>query len=299
MRRQESTVATALTSGRVLSGGPPLVRVRGRTVVVAILATLAAAAAAIVASAERDAWLRSHPPVPSLVGMTVEEAARLMVPLHFGLSVNRSAQHPEAPMGMILVQNPSPGRRLAIGSIVQVTASQGSGLVPRLRGEPAAVAARKLEAVGLRLGKVQAIEDDAPPDTVLEQFTPPGRRLNPNSAVDVLVSGVPNTSPPQPAPQPPSAAYPPSTVGVPNVPPLGPRPPAPRVAIPATAPSAPGTIVAPTQMEEEDTGAGATSGQCSTHAERERLEVCHESEADRGTQPDVHRPEHRGLPAGP
>jgi hypothetical protein len=299
MQRQESTGAgTPLASGRVLSGGLPLVRVRGRTVVIAILATLAAAAAAIVGSAERDAWLRWHPPVPNLAGMTVEQAARLMVPLHFGLIVNRSAQHPDAPMGMILVQNPSPGRRLAIGSIVQVTANQGSGVVPRLRGEPVAVAARELEAVGLRLGKVQGIEDSAPPDTVLEQFTPPGRRLNPNSSVDVLVSGVPNTGPAEPVPQPPPAASSPGLEAVPNVP-VVPLPPAPRVAAPAVAP-APGSVLAPTQVQEEDnTGARATSGQCSTHPERERVEVCHEPEGDRGTQPDVHRSEHRRFPAGP
>ncbi len=298
MQRQESTVATALTSGRVLRGSLPRARIRGRTVIVAFLATLAAAAAAIVASAERDAWLRSHPPVPSLAGLTVEEAARLMVPLHFGLSVNHSAQHPEAPMGMVLVQNPAPGRRLAIGSIVQVTASQGSGVVPRLRGEPAADAARRLEAVGLRLGKVQVIEDDAPPDTVLEQFTPPGRRLSPNSPVDVLVSGVPATGLAGPAPRPSFAAAPPRS-GAADPPPAEPSRSAPRVAAPVAAP-APGTVFAPTQMSEEDnTGVGATSGQCSTHAERERVEVCYEPKGDRGTQPDVHRPEHRGLTPGP
>src|SRR5262249_34936937 len=97
MQRHESTAARSLASGRPLGGGLPLLRVRGRTVVIAVLTTLAAAAAAIVASAERDAWLRHHPPVPSLVGLTVAEAARLMVPLHFGLSVNRSAQHPGGP----------------------------------------------------------------------------------------------------------------------------------------------------------------------------------------------------------
>ena len=163
--------------------------------VLAALMTLAAAGAAIVGSAERDAWLRSHPPVPGLVGLTVEEAARLMVPLHFGLVVNRSAQHPDAPIGLVLAQKPLPGSRLAIGSIVQVTANQGSGVVPRLRGAPVAIAARALEAVGLRLGKVQAIEDSAPLDTVLEQFTQPGRRLDPNSPVDVMVIGQPNTGP--------------------------------------------------------------------------------------------------------
>jgi hypothetical protein len=270
-------------------------RVRGRTVVFAAVLTLAAAAAAIVGSAERDAWLRSHPPVPGLVGLTVEEAARLMVPLHFGLVVNRSAQHPDAPVGLVLAQKPVPGSRLAIGSIVQVTANQGSGVVPRLRGEPVAAAARALEAVGLRLGKVQAIEDSAPLDTVLEQFTAPGRRLDPNSPVDVMVSGPPNTGPEEPAP---SAASPSKAAGVPTAPARS-SPAVPGAAAPVVAP-VPEMDLAPTFIQEEEaTGGGATSAKCSTHAERERLEVCHQPEGDRGTQPDVHRPEHRGVPARP
>lgn len=300
MQRRESTVTTSLTSGRALSGGLPLVRARGRTIVVAVLAALAAAAVVIVASAERDAWLRRHPPVPSLVRMTVEEAARLMVPLHFGLSVNRSAQHPDAPMGVILAQNPSPGRRLAIGSIVQVTASQGSGVVPRLRDQPVATAARDLEAVGLRLGRVESIEDSAPPDTVLEQFTPPGRRVDPNSPVDVLVSGSPSKGPAVPVlPSMPPAASPLTTPVVPGAPAAAP-PAVPRVAAPAAGP-VPGTVVlGPTHTQEEgSTSVGAAPGQCSTHPERERVEVCHEPAGDRGTQPDVHRSEHRVVPVGP
>ncbi len=299
MQRQESTVATSLTSDRALGGGLPFVRVRARTVVIAVLAALVAAAAVIVASAERDAWLRKHPAVPGLVGMTVADAARLMVPLHFGLVVNRSAQDPQAPMGTILAQNPSPGRRLAIGSIVQVTASQGSGVVPRLRGEPVASAARRLETVGLRLGRVLAIEDSASPDTVLEQFTPPGRRVDPNSPVDVLVSGSPNNGPPVPALPSPAAASPPQTGVVPRAL-AGVSPAVPQVATLAAG-AAPGTVVlAPTQTREEgSTSVGAAPTQCSTHPERERVEVCHEPADNGGAQPDVHGSEHRGVPAGP
>lgn len=296
MQRPESTVTTPLAAGRLLDGGLRFGRVRGRTVVVAALAAVVAVAGTIVASAERDAWLRSHPAVPSLVGMTVADAARLMVPLHFGLTVNRSAQHPEAPMGVILVQNPTPGRRLAIGSIVQVTASQGSGVVPRLRGEPVALAARKLEAVGLRLGKVDSIEDSASPDTVLEQFTPPGRRVDPNSAVDVLVSGTPAKEPAVPiAPVSPAG----SLRKLPPVPAAPATASSPRIAPPTAAPA---TAVRPssTDMHEEGTpSAGAGSGDCAIHPERERDEVCHEPQGHGGAQPNVHGPEHHLVPPSP
>lgn len=300
MRHPESPAAMLPASGRTsVRRVLPHWRPRLRAAAIAVVAVLGIAAAVIVASAERDVYLRTHPAVPGLVGKTVAEAARMIQPLHFGILVTASYQDPNAPMGIVLTQNPPPGRRVPVGWVVQLKVSQGSGLVPRLRGHPVHEAARRLETVGLRLGRVIGIEDDAVPGTVLEQFVPSGHRLDANSPVDVLVSHGPEVAiPPAPAAAP----------GAPSPTPAS----AASFPVPAAAtPSAglvPGTMIlrpeqrtpaAPQHQQEGAPSVGSASTDCAVHPERERAEVCPQPAADRGAEPDVHRPEHRDVPPGP
>jgi len=301
MRQQEPSVATLPTLGR----GPavparPRRRPRPRAVGVAIIATVGVAALAVVASADRDAYLRTHPTVPDLVGKTVAESARMMVPLHFGIIVTGSIQDPRASAGVVLIQNPPPGRVLPMGSIIQLKVSQGSGIVPRLRGDPVSAAARRLETVGLRLGRVRDIEDNAAPGTVLEQFTPPGHRLDANSPVDVLVSDGPHQDAAVAALSQTSPG--PSLLSSTVVPAAAP------LAVPLWIDLAPGTLVpafdehrtiTPRRGQEGGTRVGSAANDCAANPERQRPEVCHQPADDRGAEPDLHRPEHRVVPAGP
>jgi len=262
-----------------------------------------------MASAERDAYLRTHPPVPAVVGQTVAAAARMMVPLHFGLLVTGSRLDPAAPEGVILVQNPPAGRLMPAGTVVQVKVSQGSGLVPRLRGLPVAEAARRLERVGLRLGRVESVADDATPGTVLEQFTPPGYQLEANGAVAVMVSGgADSRATPSPlvpvADDAPLAPPDARAAGSRAAPVVGDPPrPSPELLGPAD-PPAPDTgsttprTALPRSGQEGGTRAGSIAMDCAAHAQRERDEVCPQSSDDRGTQPNVYGPEHRSIPAG-
>jgi hypothetical protein len=199
-------------------GGPRRVT-RRRATGIAILAALIAAVLAFLLAVERDVWMASHRRVPSLLGRTVSEAAQMAVPLHFGVIVAAHRQDPHAPIGVILAQKPLPGAPRPKGSIIQLTISQGSGIIPPLRGTPVTGAAQQLEAVGLRLGRVHYLNDGAPPGTVLEQFTPPGWQVGANSQVDVLVSQGPmefgkaapgSPAPPEPAvlPGPPAPSEP-------------------------------------------------------------------------------------------
>jgi PASTA domain len=308
MRQQNSSVATLPTSGRS-SPAPPRPRwgLRWWAVGVAALAAIGIAAAAVVGSAERDAYLRTHRAVPNLIGKTVAEAARMMVPLHFGILVNGSIQDPLAPIGVVLIQNPPPGRLLPMGSIIQLKASQGSGVVPRLRGDPVSEAARRLELVGLRLGRVRDIEDDAAPGTVLEQFTPPSRRLEPNSPVDVLVSDGPH---PDPVVAEPSATRFRATLPVTTAPQTEPSaaPVVGPLAVPPLIDLAPGTLipvieehrsVTPPRGQEGGTRVGPAPTGCAADPERKRTQICHEQANDGGPEPDFHQPEHRVVPAGP
>ena len=308
MRQQEPSVATLPTAGRETAApARPRWHPRWWTVGVAVIATVGAVALAVMASAERDAYLRIHPAVPDLVGKTVAEAARMMVPLHFGIIVTGSIQDPSARIGVVLIQNPPPGRLLPMGSIIQLKVSQGSGIVPRLRGDPVSAAAQRLETVGLRLGRVRDIEDGTAPGTVLEQFTPPGHRIDANSPVDVLVSDGPHQD---------------ATVAVLRAMPHG-TPPlgatvaqetravvstAAPLAVPLWIDLAPGTLVPvpdehrtiiPQRGQEGGTRGGSATTDCAAYSERKRAQVCHQPADDRGPQPDLHGPEHRVVPAGP
>jgi hypothetical protein len=307
MRHQNPSVATRSTTGRAPAAPPrPLWRLRWWAVGLAALAAIGVAAAALVVSAERDAYLRTHRVVPNLVGKTVAQAARMMVPLHFGILVTGSIQDQRAPVGVVLIQNPPPGRLLPMGSIIQLKASQGSGVVPRLRGNPVSEAARQLEIVGLRLGRVREIEDDTAPGTVLEQFTPPSRRLDANSPVDVMVSDGPHPDPTIADPPATRLRASPSTTAVRAE--RSAAPPGGSLTMPPLMNLAPGTLipapdehrlVTPPKGQEGGTRVGPVPAQCAGDSERERAQVCHQQANDGGAEPDLHRPEHRVVPTGP
>jgi len=129
--------------------------------------------------------------------------------------VTSQRQDPGAPVGVILAQDPPAGSEVVKGSVIQLTVSQGSGLIPDLGGQPVSQAARMLEVAGLRLGAVSYSHDDrVPAGDVIAQFQPAGTHLDPNGGVDVLVStGAPLapskiTSPPAPETTAPGAPVP-------------------------------------------------------------------------------------------
>ncbi len=255
-----------------------------------LLATAIGAAALAPGVSERRTGLGTPPQVPDLVGKTLAEAAQVMAPLRLGFIVAGSGRDPSAPAGVVLAQTPLPGHRLPIGSVILVKISQGSGIVPPLRGDPVHRAARRLEAIGLRLGRVHYIEDDAPPDTVLEQFTPPGRQLSANSPVDVLVSqgpaGVAADLPPLAQG---SAAL--SGVASPTVP---------STAVPSLGAVPISIILGPSGDDREgNPRVGSAPGDCPPDPQHQRAQVCGEPANHRGTQRDLYRREHRDVPPGP
>ncbi len=140
-------------------------------------------------AAYRTTWLATHVTVPSLVGRTVADAGQTVLPLQLGVLVTTQRQDARAAVGVILSQEPPAGAQVMKGSVVHLGVSQGSGTAPDLSGLPVAQAARQLEALGLRLGRVSYTPDDRTASgTVIHQFQPPGTHLTPNGAVDVLVS---------------------------------------------------------------------------------------------------------------
>jgi hypothetical protein len=150
-----------------------------------VLAVVAALAGAVY----RATWLATHVATPSLVGRNVGDAGRIVLPLQLGVTVTEQRQDPHAAVGVILAQDPPPGLEVSKGSVIGLTISQGSGIVPDLHGLGVLRAAHRLETAGLRLGRVSYTYSDlVPSGAVIAQFVSPGKHLAPNGPVDVLVS---------------------------------------------------------------------------------------------------------------
>jgi len=211
---------TAVRPGAIPDTGlgevPPRRRSRrGAWARTAIAAAIGVCVVVVAAAGYRGAWLAAHAAVPLLTGRTVQEAGQDVLRLQLGVVVTSQRQDPGAPVGVILAQDPPAGSEVVKGSVIQLTVSQGSGLIPDLGGQPVSQAARMLEVAGLRLGAVSYSHDDrVPAGDVIAQFQPAGTHLDPNGGVDVLVStGAPLapskiTSPPAPETTAPGAPVP-------------------------------------------------------------------------------------------
>jgi len=160
---------------------------------VAVAAVCVAFGLTILGAAYRTAWMAAHVTAPNLIGRTVADAGQTVQALRLGLNVAAKRQDPKAPFGVVVAQDPRPGVDVAKGTVINLTVSEGSGVVPDLRGQTIQQASGMLERAGLRLGQVSyTFDDQVPSGRIIYQFQPPGAQLGSNSGVDVLVSqGVP------------------------------------------------------------------------------------------------------------
>ena len=163
---------------------PKLVAVR-----IAVAAVCVAFGLTILAAAYRTAWLAAHVSTPNLIGRTVADAGGVAQKLRLGLNVMAKRQDPNAPFGVVLTQDPVPGTDVAKGTVINLTVSEGSGVVPDLRGQTIQQAGGLLERAGLRLGQVSyTFDDQVTSGRIIYQFQLPGAQLPSNGGVDVLVS---------------------------------------------------------------------------------------------------------------
>ena len=154
---------------------------------------------------------------PALVGRTLAAAQDFAASNKIRLAVTGRQNGTVAP-DVILAQDPPPGTALAQGAALNLVVSQGSGVVPDVRGVSADAAARKLRAAGLRLGSTSYVHDDhVPSGMVQSQSANPGDHLGANSLINIVVSrGADQPSSPSGTPLGAPAPSPDTTV-VPNV----------------------------------------------------------------------------------
>ncbi|NLG85801.1 MAG: protein kinase [Firmicutes bacterium] len=137
--------------------------------------------------------------VPPLVGLTAEQAQRLLAEKGLVYEVIRE-QYSEEPPGIVLEQEPQPGllRKSGVGEKVRVVLSQGRQMttVPDVRGQTQAGAEAMLTQNNLIRGTIREEYDPVtPPGLVLSQEPAPRSQLPVGSQVGIVLSLGP---PPQP-----------------------------------------------------------------------------------------------------
>lgn len=129
--------------------------------------------------------------VPSVVGLTLEEAKKVL--RESGLDPKESEFRPDKqyPVGTVALQNPPADADVKFGRGVYLTVSGGEVLVavPVLRGKSLRDATFNLERFGLKLGSIQyEASEELFENTIISQEIAAGTRVKNGTVVNVTVS---------------------------------------------------------------------------------------------------------------
>jgi len=166
--------------------------------------------------------------VPSIEGMDRDEAIAFLQRMGFQVRLRTVQDVKEE--GTILAIDPRPGAQVPMPGIVVLTLSGGPPqiLAPSVVGVTQDEAASRLEAAGLRLGRISYDSaSTAPLGDVVGQSPEPGDSVRMGGSVRITISGRNPHPPPPPAAPVDSAAAMPDTVFLGDTPPPAPAPPPP------------------------------------------------------------------------
>ena len=161
------------------------------------LITTAAVFAALTVADGRGLLAFLHPhwqadvEVPSITGVTVEQARELLRPRELLLTLQAERPDPSVPAGNIAGQTPLAGSRAARGTAVQAFVSTGSSAttVPGLAGYRPDDALEQLRTRKLVPGRRQeAASDTVAAGLVIGTEPPTGQTVAPNATVALVVS---------------------------------------------------------------------------------------------------------------
>ena len=153
-------------------------------------------AAVLVAGAAYAAVQLTTPthPVPQLVGAPLDRAQTVVNEFNFDLDVSRRFDETAA-AGIVLSQDPPPGKELKEQKSIKVVVSDGAAPrpVPSLANMAEAAAVEALKAAGFQANVVQAASETVPKGTVVT-WTPQGTQAK-GTTVTVTVSNGPPVVP--------------------------------------------------------------------------------------------------------
>lgn len=129
--------------------------------------------------------------VPSLTGMTIDDATKRLEKVGFKLKQGSSRPSEGAPAGTIIEQTPLGGTVSRPGTTVSVVTSAGQReiTVPETRGMARRDAERALEDAGFSVGAVQQQSSDSARGTVLATSPAAGQKVAAGAVTLILSSG--------------------------------------------------------------------------------------------------------------
>ncbi|MCI0437137.1 MAG: PASTA domain-containing protein [Gemmatimonadetes bacterium] len=133
--------------------------------------------------------------VPSLIGMSTEEARSALAGADLGTLDITALPHPSVPEGTVTAQSPLAGQQLAAGQPVRVSVSSGAPqvVVPDVIGFPIERAASLLTRLGFQIRRADETAN-AEAGRVLRLDPAPGsERVIPSSITIVVSAGPPRT----------------------------------------------------------------------------------------------------------
>lgn len=131
--------------------------------------------------------------VPELVGLVSIEDARAKL-REVGLELGKVEQvASEEPEGQVLEQMPAAGTQLDAGTRVDIKVSNGTQVIPDVKGRSEAQAKAILTNAGFEVVVEYALDNVAPPGTVISQAPEAGQPGRAGAIVSIVVVGEPTT----------------------------------------------------------------------------------------------------------
>ncbi len=136
--------------------------------------------------------LRDDVRVPSLVGVSRDEANNLVLMAGLRMDVAEERNSDTVPLGRIIEQERQPGQLARRGDVIRVVVSKGPKPVtvqlPRYVGRDVAEARKDIEGKGLVVQAAEQWGGTTPAGTVMQQDPPENAVVQPNSTVKLVVS---------------------------------------------------------------------------------------------------------------
>jgi serine/threonine-protein kinase len=128
--------------------------------------------------------------VPRVIGVTLEQAERVLRDAGFRAEIADRAPHPTYDAGVVTWQDPSPGVAAPRGAAVALTVSEGvpRRTVPDVRGLDADLAQRLLWSAGFTVGSVDSVAANLPAGVASGTSPAAGASLATGSSVRLHVA---------------------------------------------------------------------------------------------------------------
>ena len=132
-------------------------------------------------------------PVPNVIGLTYNDAARQLSTRGFSAERGETRYHNAAPRGTVLDQSPPPGAMIPANQRVTLVVSGGQrfGTIPSIIGMSRDQAQVALETAGFEVGDVSERPSSTPAGQVIDSRPRPGMQAPMPSPVALVVSAGP------------------------------------------------------------------------------------------------------------